>query len=656
MSEWSDRELGMDRPITRRDFLDGVALGTGALVLGSALPGCDFLGGDEDNGVDPEALTGLRGLTDEARRIPHQLRDGTFWDNAGEPHNTGERYDLVVVGAGISGLAAARFFQLEFGQDARVLVLDPLDQPGGHASRNEFTPEGAGARALLGYGGSQTLDTPSSFATPARDLLDDVGIELARFDRYFDSGFNDRHNLRHGVFFNREVYGRDQLVFGDSGAAVFEQAPLKPQARRDLIRLYTAPPDIFPGLSDSAKKNRLTELTYEQYLRRHLRLDEQAMRFLQRLSDDLWGFGIDGVGAIDAWADGYPGFDGLGLDDTNPYPTNAPTEHKVWDYEDDYIHHFPDGNAGVARAIIRRLIPKAVPGQGMETIPTAQLDYGQLDGDDGDVRIRLRSPVVRVSHLGDPEEPRGVEVAYVQDGELRTVTADFAVLACWNTMIPYICEELPREQREALAFATKLSIMYANVQLRDWRTFAKLRLSGADCRNMYWLTVELDFPVSMGRYRFPDSPAEPMVLHLPRALTKPGLPPRDQGRAGRAELMATTFEEMERSTRDQLARVLAGGDFDPARDIEAITINRWAHGYAYEYGRPWDRFWPDGPLPSVTARRPFGRIAIANSDSAPRAYADTAIDMAYRAVRELAGRPAGRVAQGVDGVAPSTQG
>ncbi len=655
MSEWSDRELGMDRRITRRDFLDGLAVGAGALMLGSALPGCDFTDGDEKRlsggaGSHPEASTGLQGLTDDARRIPHELRDGTFWEDAGEPEDTGESYDLVVVGGGISGLAAARFFQREYGEDARILVLDPLEAPGGHASRNEFTPERSGARVLVGYGGSQSLDTPSSFAKPARDLLDDVGVEVERFEKYFDQGFNKRHGLRHAYFFNEEVYGRDELVFGKDEAEVFRNAPLQAGARRELIALYTDPRDPFPDLSDSQKKARLTGLTYEQFLRRHMRVGDQAMRFLQRLSDDLWGFGVDGVGAIDAWADGFPGFDGLELDDTSPYRANAPTEHKVWDYEDDYIHHFPDGNAGVARSIIRKLIPDAMPGRGMETIPTTELDYGRLDRRGNDVRIRLRSPVVRVRHQGDPESARRVEVAYVQDGKLRSVTGEHVVLACWNTMIPYICRELPARQREALAFATKLSLMYANVQIRNWTSFDKLKLAAADCRNMYWLTVELDFPVSMGSYRFPRSPDEPMVLHLPRALTKPGLSPRDQGKAGRAELMGTTFEQMERATRDQLARVLSGGGFDPARDIEAITVNRWAHGYAYEYGRPWDKFWPDGPLPSHIGRERFGRIAIANSDSAPRAYADTAIDMAYRAVRELKGRSGGEVARGVDGV------
>jgi spermidine dehydrogenase len=646
----------MDRPITRRDFLDGAARATGALALGGSLTlaGCDFgVAGEEQPSpaqAYPPDLTGMRGLTDEAMRIPHQLRDGTFWAQAGEPRDTGERYDLVVVGAGISGLAAARFYQREHGKSARILILDPLQDFGGHAARNEFHIGGPTARTLVGYGGSQTLDTPSAFGAPARRLLYDVGIELKRFSRYFDRGFNRRHGLRHGVFFDREHYGRDYLAFGEGPTEVLRHAPLPPRAKADLIELYEHPPDFLPGLSDTEKKQRLTELTYEQYLRRYAKPHDQALTYLQTLSNDYWGYGIDAVGAIDAWADGYPGFDGLGLDYSRPYRTNAPTEHRVWYSSDPYIHHFPEGNAGVARSIVRALIPEAVPGKGMESIPLARVDYGALDRDANRVRIRLSSPVVRLRHGGDPATAKQVEVAYVRDGELQSVTGEHVVLACWNAMIPYICDELPRTQREALEYATKLALVYTNVQVRDWTAFANLKLSGARCPSMYWLGVDLDFPVSMGEYRFPETPEEPILLHLVRTPCEPGLSPREQGKAGRAELMATSFEDMEREIRDQLARVLAPGGFDPAADIEAITVNRWAHGYAYEYARPWDEFWPDGPLPSHTARRPFGRVAIANSDSAPRAYADTAIDMAYRAVRDLEGLPSPEVSRGVDGV------
>ncbi len=654
----------MDRPITRRDFIDGMAVGAGALALGSMLPGC----GEKDEpaataaagphptapGASPEARTGLRGQTDAAFSVPHQLRDGSFWDQAGTPVDTGESYDLVVVGAGISGLAAARYFQRAYGRDARILILDPLDEPGGHASRNEFTMAGSGARTLISYGGSQSIYEPRSYLSPASALIEDIGIEPQRFLRYFDRSFEARHGLRRGVFFDRETYGSDQLVFGDSKADIFRAAPLDAVTRDDLIRLYESPSNPYPGLSDTEIKEKLTELTYLEFLRDVLGVSEGALGYLQNLPDDEWGYGIDAVGAIDAWADDYPGLRGLGLDYSRPYRTNSPTEHRVWDYGDPYIFHFPDGNAGIARSLIRRLIPQAIPGTGMETISTTPLDYARLDDERSKVRIRLGSPVVRVRHLGDPDSAREVEVAYVSGGgELRTVRAGYSVMACFNSMVPYLCEELPTEQRDALSFATRLPLMYTSVAVRNWSALDKLKLSYARSPSMYWLGVAIDFPVSIGDYRYPESPEEPIVLHLSKALTKAGMPPREGGRAGRSELITTSFEEIERATRDQLGRILAGGDFDPAADIEAIAVNRWAHGYAMEYVRPWDEFWPDGPLPSHIARQRFGRIAIANSDSAPRAYADTAMDMAYRAVAELAGRPPGVVSRGVDGAQPA---
>jgi spermidine dehydrogenase len=112
---------------------------------------------------------------------------------------------------------------------------------------------------------------------------------------------------------------------------------------------------------------------------------------------------------------------------------------------------------------------------------------------------------------------------------------------------------------------------------------------------------------------------------------------REQAQAGRHYLTSVTFEDMEREIRDMLDRALSPYGFDAARDIEGITCNRWSHGYALEYMRPWDQFWPDGPLPIETARQGWGRIAIANSDSGAYAYAHSAMDQAARAVNELVG-------------------
>jgi len=272
----------------------------------------------------------------------------------------------------------------------------------------------------------------------------------------------------------------------------------------------------------------------------------------------------------------------------------------------------------------------------------SQADFGttwtlaiRLD-EPGPARLRLNSTVVRVRHAGDAAQATEVEVSYARGGRLQSVRAANCVLACWSSVIPYLCPELPQDQREALAYAAKVPIVYTNVVLRDWTSFHALRVSQVHCPGSFHTSVNLDLPVRVGRYRPPRQPNEPIVVHMMRTPCLPGLPGREQHRAGRRELLGTTFETFERNVREQLARMLGAGGFDPARDVLALTVNRWPHGYAYQYNSLWDPFWIDGgPLPCVAARQPFGRIAIANADAAAYAYTDAAIDQAHRAVGEL---------------------
>ncbi|MFE7328190.1 NAD(P)-binding protein [Streptomyces sp. NPDC057565] len=657
LSDFTDDELGMNRKIRRRDFLDGVALGVGALVAGgiagsaAAGPASAAEAPRADARYYPPTWQGLRGYTDAAMKVPHALRDGTFWDDAPEPRDTHEKYDLVVVGGGISGLSAARYYQMEFGKNCKILVLDAMDDIGGHARRNEFRTT---ARTLLSYGGSQSLESPSTYAPPARQLLTDIGIRVERFEKYFDSGFDARHGLGRGLFFDKESWGKDHLVTWQGGtpySTILEGAPMAAQAKADLAAIYDAPRDWMPGLSDQQKKDKLADITYLDYLRDYVKAHPDAQKFLQTTPNGNWGYGADAVGALDASIE-FAGFDGLGLDwDGGPDPRIAPTGHKVWTSEDDYIYHFPEGNAGVVYSLVRKLIPHAMPGQGMETIPTSRIQYGELDRRRNNVRIRLNSPAVRVVHEGDPDSARQVQVSYVRKDRLETVRAEHVVLACNNQIIPFLTSEISQRQRDALKDSPRLALVYTSVLVRNWKALDNLKISGVRFPTGYWTGAELDFPVSMGGYHFPDKPSESAILHVSRAACRPGLPPRRQGAAGRGELIRTSFAEMERNLRDQLARALGPGGFDPARDIKGITVNRWAHAYAYEYGRPWDTFWPYGELPSHVARQTWGRVAIANTDSAPRAYVDSAMDMAWRAVRDLAGKPSDIVSRGVDGIA-----
>jgi spermidine dehydrogenase len=302
----------------------------------------------------------------------------------------------------------------------------------------------------------------------------------------------------------------------------------------------------------------------------------------------------------------------------------------------DYNFHFPDGNASIARLLVRALVPDAMPGTTAQDSVLAKVDYSRLDRSGAPIRIRLGSTAARVRHAGAAESAKDVDVVYARDKKLYSVRAKGVVLACWNSMIPYLCPELPDKQKEALKYGVKVPLVYTSVALKNWTAFQKLGLSGASSPGMYHSGVRLEMPTAIGGYNpTPRSADEPILVRMTRTPCKPGLPSRDQHRAGHVDLLTTPFRTFELKIRDQLARILAAGGFDPARDIDAITVNRWPHGYAYEYNPLWDPDWPEGQSPCELGRKAFGRITIANSDAAAAAYTDQAMDQAYRAVGEL---------------------
>jgi spermidine dehydrogenase len=634
-----DRQLGMGAAISRRDFLNGMALGIGGAVAASWLPDPTMLFAQGPANSYPPALTGLRGSHAGSFEAFHAMRDSGFWKTAPAPQDTREEYDLVVVGAGISGLAAAYFFQ-KARPDARILLLDNHDDFGGHAKRNEFSH---GGRTFIGYGGTQSIDSPAPYSPVAKGLITELGIDVARYAQALDSALYKSLGLRPAFFFDKETFGVDRLIVGDVRDEAFQAAaPLDANVRRDLKRLQTERPDPMPELDSAQKKARLARMSYAEFVTGLLKLDPGVLRLYQTRTHGLFGVGVDAVPAQDAFGLGLPGFAGMNLDPA-PGPGQNYDSIRHADAED-YYFHFPDGNASVARLLVRRLIPTAIPGSTMDDVVTARADYSKLDQAGSRVRIRLSSPVLRVRHTGrdgggrERGAPR-VEVAYLHNGALKTVTGSGAVLACWHTVIPLICPELPDAQKTALDFAIKVPLVYTNVFIRQWTAFQKLGVQRVSTPGLWHTSFGLDFPVSLGGYKHQTNPAEPIVLHLSKAACQPGLPVREQHRAGRRELLSTSFETIERSIRDQLARALAGGGFDPASDILGITVNRWPHGYAYQYNSLSDDFWLNkGEQPCAVARQPHGRITIANADAAAYAYTDAAIDHGHRAVQELIAR------------------
>jgi spermidine dehydrogenase len=642
MRDPKDRDLGLGRAIPRRDFLNGVALtGLSTLLPPRALFGAEGseFAPEKAAGYYPPALTGLRGSHEGSFEAAHALREGARrLEGAAD---TGETFDLVVVGAGISGLSAAHYFRRGAGSASSVLLLDNHDDFGGHARRNEFQ---AGGRLLVSYGGTFSIDSPAPYSPVAAELVRELGIDVSRWKKVLDPSVYE--GLETGTFFDRETFGRDVLVKGLAGRrgnragrpgpddAALAAAPLDEAARRDVARLEGEDFDPWPGLASAAKKDRLLRMSYEAFLRDAWKVGPGGRRFYQRRPHGLFGVGIDAVCALDAWGLGLPGFQGLKLEPGFVRGMNRDSMRTP--EADEYYFHFPDGNATIARLLLRRLIPEAVPGSGTDEVVLARADYARLDEAGRPVRLRLNSTVLSVRHAGDPGTAKEVEVVYARGGRLHKVRARAAVLACWHTVIPYLCPEMPPAQKEALAFAVKVPLVYTNVVVREWTSFRKLGLREVAFPGGSWDALNLDYPVDVGGYRCPREPGEPIVVNLARVPCAPGLAARDQHRAGRQELLATPFVDMERSLRDLMGRTLGPGGFDPARDILAITVNRWPHGYAYQYNALFDRFWVDGMrAPCELARQRFGRIALANADADAYSYTDAAIDQAHRAVREL---------------------
>ncbi|NNC76652.1 MAG: NAD(P)-binding protein [Woeseiaceae bacterium] len=617
--------------ISRRDFLNGCAL---SLAAGTALSPLEILAMERAHAPYPPLLQGMRGSQAGSFEVAHAaaLSGARF----GKPEPTNEAvYDMVVVGGGLSGLSAAHFYRQRAGKDKRVLVLDNHDDFGGHARRNEFDVDG---RRLLCYGGSQSIDTPSEYSDAAAGLLKDLGIHLDKFYEYFDRSFFERRNSRPAIYFDADIFGKAATLpnaLGDFRGRVdpknvdsaIDQYPIDEDARLALKRLLFEETDYLAGRSLDEKISLLRKISYSDFLRKHAGMPEAIVGLLRDNIKGYWGVGWDALSALEAYRLDQPGMGALELETRQGRPGK--------DLEEPYIFHFPDGNASIARALVRELVPGCISADTMEALVTAKLDYAALDEASQTCRIRLNSTAVDVRNARDRKH---VDVTYIRNGKPESARARHVVLACYNEMIPHICPEVSPAQKKAIEHAEKVPLVYISVAVRNWKAWHALGTHSIYApQSTYMHSFGLDFPVSIGDYRFTDDPSTPAVIHGTYAPTKPdmGLTDKQQSVAGRGRLLTMSFDDHERLILGQLNGALKDGGFDAERDIAGITVNRWPHGYAYEYN---DLYEPAEYNPSngphIAGRARMGRISIANSDSSAYAYVDGAIDAADRAVSE----------------------
>ena len=629
--------------INRRDFLNGCAL---SVAAGSAISPLEALA---QGALNPYALPadyypptrqGLRGSHDGSFEAAHDLRIGKTSDAA----DAGDHeYDLVVVGGGLSGLAAAYFYRKQHGPGARILIIENHDDFGGHAKRNEFWHDD---RMYLVNGGTLNVEAPSQYSTVAGGLLWELGVDRTRYfeknsgmwTNYADMG------LQGSMFFDKETFGSDKLVVGWGDAPISESiknAPLSDEVKRDAVRLYESHENYLPDLDATATREKLTHMSYQDYVVQVARCHPDVVKLFNTSLMGLFVTGMDAVPAIYCREMGYPGFDGLNLDEiSKDQLAHEPggqhgRENQERAGAGDPDMYFPDGNATLARLLVRSLIPDALPGSSMEDVVTSRVDYSMLDRDENKVRIRLNSTAINVGNTNNGQ----VQTSYVNDGKAAYVRSKGAVLACWNSVIPYICDEIPDKQKEALSYGVKSPLVYTGVLVSNWNSFADAGISRVTSPGGYWPSIGLQPSLEMGSYRTARSPDEPIVVRMSCYFASPGLSRRDQHRVGRNEMLATTFDTFEHHIRDQLTRILGPTGFEDERDVLGITVNRWPHGYSYSYNPLFDpeewAYTTTDDRPCVIGRQPIGRITIANADSAASPHTDAAINEAYRAVSEL---------------------
>ncbi len=638
MNPEDDDALGMSRPIARRDFIGGVAVAAGMLAsagnLARAADPAEATAREAatagvrvpaDPAAVPEtyppALAGLRGQYPGSFEDAHRARDGVYTGALDVQEEIREPFDLIVVGAGISGLTCALLFHRYTGGRGRVLILDNHDDFGGHAKRNEFRHDG---KVYLAHGGTMDIDTPYfPYSYTARSLLSELGVDVSSYAAHLDRGVYA--GLSEGVFFDREHFAGDRLVARPDGASweqFFGAAPLSPAVRADLIRLHSAEVDYLPGLDAAAQARLLKSISYERFLLEYAHLRRESLAYFGALAFRN-NKRIDTCPAFEAALHGSPGTRGLKFE-AEPFP------------DPDFFFHFPDGNATIARLLVNRLVPGAWSRPlDMESMTLALVDYGRLDLPQNTTRIRLRSTVVRVEHHGAPEQSRSVGVTYSRGGQLMRAHASNVILACSNNIIRFIVPALPESQKAALAYASKVPMQYTNVLVRNWRPWARLGVHSIVAPNGYHTELALATPVNIGGYRTVSTPDEPVVVNLVRNPNHPGLPRKAQQALGRQDMLSTPFEKTEKEIRTQMQRILGAGGFDAAKDILGITVNRWPHGYAYTYDTLGDPTFADGEHPHEIGRRRFGRISIANADAGAAAFTNEAMDQAHRAVHDL---------------------
>lgn len=602
------RLLGLDAPITRRDFLGATLLGSGGLLLGAPPP-------SRAQGLTAQ-WNGYAGIGDYARsngniasvvNAAHGLRDGLYESRLAAARPVDEPYDLIIVGGGFSGVIAAYEFR-KARPNGRCLILDNHPIFGGEAKQNQMLVDGV---MLTGPQGSNGAVVPRPDNTYAHviGLWEEIGLPRSfefvgpagaahslRFAQdHYDPMFWNENGTSLGYFFDKPFAERRAWVV-DPWSDDLRRAPLSAEARRSWLAWKHAP--ILSRGDEAATDRWLDSMSYGDLVVRELGLSSDVFR----LSDPLvatadYGVSSDAISAYGAKLLGLPGTDKSAI------ASGA--------------FAFPGGNAAILRHLVKALLPEAITGtRSFADVLYAPIDFGALDRPQP-TRIRLGATALAVRHDGPPESSKQVEVTYAVGDRLEQVSGLAAIVAAGGWIARHIVRDLPPEYTAAYAQFHHGPILVANVAVHRWTAFAKLGITAAHWFEGFGFFVNVRQPMRIDGVPVPLDPTKPAMLTLYIGFPQSGVPIDRQTSTARGMLFGTSYAEFELKIREQLQQMLGSAGFDARRDIAGVVLNRWGHAYiapapGFYFGTP------GSPAPLEVIRRRYGRIAFGHSELSGR--------------------------------------
>jgi spermidine dehydrogenase len=612
-----DKLLGMDRKITREDHVSEPMLaegdGKGPRIYGLTAEDWNGYSGIGD-------YSRANGNTHATMAAGHGIRDSLYDTSSYSDEAVDETYDCVVIGGGISGLAAAQTF-VQHATGKSCLVLENHAIFGGEARRNEFDVNG---QRLIAPQGSAMFFPPLD-GSSLLAFYESMGFDGKKL-AYQETG-GDARNIpvstttyagsgkNMGMFFGRRFGHPEGLWITDPWGKKLEGTPFPDTVKRELLGV-TKPKNIQvpqPKVYGDAASRELDQMTQEDLMILRNGVSRDTIRTYMPYAASGAGASADVISAV---ADFIPDLQ---------FPFKFEEGGQM----------FPGGNAGIARYQLKALIPDALPGPlTLSGVCRAGVDFSALDRPHQPVRIRLKATVFAVKHDGSPSTANSVTVAYIHEGKLRRVRAHSVVMAGgWSTW--RVIQDLPEGHREAYQQFFRMPCLVANIALTNWRFLAKNGLS--ECT--WYEGLGDSFAVRRMPVLGPDGPVltpdSPIVLTMKILFTEPGLPLQQQATRGRMRMLSVPFSEFERSLRDQFSLMFTRWGFDARKDIAGIILNRWGH--AYLCAQPGFFFGNAGnPAPREILRRaPFNRISFANSDLSGIMDHRASISEAQRAVAQL---------------------